>query len=736
MVILSNETKNVKQKMLAMIKKEYVPVKMTALHSNLLRFKATGVPDAQWHMKGRRPIMTFEQFNTQINLKHEKSGRAVTTNDIVDILQQSTNSKTIDEAITSPFFGKPVSSSTKYRYKALSALQPNRKIRTKAQAKTEQRYIAENSIISSLCYSLTVASTHILVGKADTNIARVPIEQLSNGAVKLLELVSLANNKADVRTVLPGLVTSTDDSTVFIFKGKSKHDEGWYLVDNNQQESSQSCYSTDIGGTDHLNGLRVRLTMTINGIGAMAAPFITVTGITEKELPKESCESGVYILQIPGLCTGSSMDPRLNAPGYICFVRSERHELSQKSAEQLNFEWYRSNILLPFINVCREKYYSWEPNSTVPEDLTAVCWCDGANVQLNSIINEEQQEKDSISKIVTCKHSRSRTAVEQACDVSPMFRTLKAVARITTAENKPNHGLKGLVYNALKKLSAQKILQLSSVKESALIDFLACYPTIMIKSLTEDIVVKGFTQNGMLDTKSNMCPDIEEMMNTCKYKKYIRAALTSLKKHFTLLYDEQLRCGHISDRFFDSLNCFKRDQNLLGMEVSNYSDTESWQRAKCLSSIHQRQKRLYKLQLLATAQVTKKEQKQLKYDEIHGKALLCTDQLAANLMRPLERNPNLESLTLLEFSKCNKGFLWSFIYIRMYSDLKSLVDESFVMPINKGKLVDAENGEHNMILCAFNLRGKDVIMPLTVVRPEVEHVAAITEIHEPSIFNV
>ena len=226
MVILSNETKNVKQKMLAMIKKEYVPVKMTALHSNLLRYKATGVPDAQWHMKGRRPIMTFEQFNTQINLKHEKSGRAVTTNDIVDILQQSTNSKTIDEAITSPFFGKPVSSSTKYRYKALSALQPNRKIRTKAQAKTEQRYIAENSIISSLCYSLTVASTHILVGKADTNIARVPIEQLSNGAVKLLELVSLANNKADVRTVLPGLVTSTDDSTVFIFKGKSKHDEG------------------------------------------------------------------------------------------------------------------------------------------------------------------------------------------------------------------------------------------------------------------------------------------------------------------------------------------------------------------------------------------------------------------------------------------------------------------------------------------------------------------------------
>ena len=72
---------------------------------------------------------------------------------------------------------------------------------------------------------------------------------------------------------------------------------------------------------------------------------------------------------------------------------------------------------------------------------------------------------DSISKIVTCKHSRSRTAVEQACDVCPMFRSIKAISRITTAEIKPNHGLKALVHNAIKTLSADKIFQLSSVKK-------------------------------------------------------------------------------------------------------------------------------------------------------------------------------------------------------------------------------------------------------------------------------
>ena len=46
-------------------------------------------------------------------------------------------------------------------------------------------------------------------------------------------------------------------------------------------------------------------------------------------------------MEIPGLCTGSLLDPRYDTPEYVCFVRSERNELTNKTAEQLNFEWYR-----------------------------------------------------------------------------------------------------------------------------------------------------------------------------------------------------------------------------------------------------------------------------------------------------------------------------------------------------------------------------------------------------------
>ena len=149
-----------------------------------------------------------------------------------------------------------------------------------------------------------------------------------------MKFVSIANNNAPIYNVLPGLITSTDDTTVFVFKGAMKELEGWYLIDKNHDQSKQSSYSNDKGGTDNKNGLRVRFTFTINGVGMLAAPFITVTGITEKELPRTTCPSGVYILSIPGLCAGGNTYVRNEAMGYVAFIRSEKGEVSGKTSEQ------------------------------------------------------------------------------------------------------------------------------------------------------------------------------------------------------------------------------------------------------------------------------------------------------------------------------------------------------------------------------------------------------------------
>ena len=124
-----------------------------------------------------------------------------------------------------------------------------------------------------------------------------------------------------------------------------------------KQSGKQSVYSNNIGGPDQLNSLCVRLNVTVNSLGLMAAPFIIVTGISREKLPLYKCLLSVYIICIPGFCAGSSVGPGYIAPGYVAFVRGEKSSNTQTSSKQRNFEWYRTNILLPFIEICCTKYY-------------------------------------------------------------------------------------------------------------------------------------------------------------------------------------------------------------------------------------------------------------------------------------------------------------------------------------------------------------------------------------------
>lgn len=60
--------------------------------------------------------------------------------------------------------------------------------------------------------------------------------------------------------------------------------------------------------------------------------------------------------------------------------------------------------------------YQHDDNSLIPDELSAVCWCDGANTQLVAITNEEKQKEGAANKMYTRNHSAERTSVEQACD--------------------------------------------------------------------------------------------------------------------------------------------------------------------------------------------------------------------------------------------------------------------------------------------------------------------------------
>ena len=74
-------------------------------------------------------------------------------------------------------------------------------------------------------------------------------------------------------------------------------------------------YGKKEGDTDHKNGLRVRLTFMMNATCILAATFLTLTSLKERELPKSTCPSGVLHVPIPRLCIGDAQDLRHDTVG-------------------------------------------------------------------------------------------------------------------------------------------------------------------------------------------------------------------------------------------------------------------------------------------------------------------------------------------------------------------------------------------------------------------------------------
>ena len=129
----------------------------------------------------------------------------------------------------------------------------------------------------------------------------------------------------------------------------------------------------------------------------------------------------------------------------------------------------------------------------IPNNRTTCCWCGGANVWLNDINTEQLQDLDKSNKIITCKNSRDRTAVEQTCDTSPIFRSINTISENVTTDKSPRMGLKCIVHNILKDLKLDKKLTLSATKEGALNEFLYSYPTIISKATLTSAIKSGLS---------------------------------------------------------------------------------------------------------------------------------------------------------------------------------------------------------------------------------------------------
>jgi hypothetical protein len=270
--------------------------------------------------RGRRTFCSTKEFLDGCSKIQEAKHRVITLEDVKEVLTTINQKHCEDNGIWA--FGRSTTPSirTIARYFSFAADEMNVKLTNGVvQAKTNTRYTAENSLMSAMSFLLIQATSGLIIGEPHSKTT--PLETATEGARPLAALVSKANGNVSVYPVQPGMITTTDDTTVFACAGIAQSGATeWKLLDADETYSNRSAYVVDKDGAQNrfFSGQRIRLTQTMAGNGRMAPIFATMTGLSADELPADTCPSGIYFLEVPGLCFGGS-DVRAEGRGTVAF---------------------------------------------------------------------------------------------------------------------------------------------------------------------------------------------------------------------------------------------------------------------------------------------------------------------------------------------------------------------------------------------------------------------------------
>ena len=318
----------------------------------------------------------------------------------------------------------------------------------------------------------------------------------------------------------------------------------------------------------------------------------------------------------------------------------------------------------------RQDLYGWVEGTSIPNKLTAVCWLDGAIVQLSAIFSEIQRLQDEKDKIISNKNSAVCTAVEQPCDLSQCFISLRKLANTTICSNIPSIGLQEKIKRKLAELKESGELSLMSIKESALLDFLSTYPFVVFLSTYPSVVAREcstesiadiFFMNEMIDTKSLSRPAITKILRTCKKKLSVNTYQATIHDKFDQLYHDVSNKGHISDNFLLSI-IIATDANCYDIRCYHTSPCETFQRLKSLSHIYQRELRLLATEIIVSKKKEKMNKVCDKLKKLHKLNDKAVQSLILFLPRPYEKS-EFGGTTMVHLFKINIPELKSFIHV-------------------------------------------------------------------------
>eukprot|EP00957_Ditylum_brightwellii_P201901 15327730-Ditylum_brightwellii.AAC.1 len=111
---------------------------------------------------------------------------------------------------------------------------------------------------------------------------------------------------------------------------------------------------------EYAKGMRVKLTFCFTGAGQTLAPYVTVSGLTERELLCSVCPSGIHVIKIPGLAMERARDPECQKIGYAMLLCKG---VSLESVQLKNHEHYHNKVYRPAINHTRKTMHGCDVES-------------------------------------------------------------------------------------------------------------------------------------------------------------------------------------------------------------------------------------------------------------------------------------------------------------------------------------------------------------------------------------
>jgi len=378
-------------------------------------FEKTGKLPIGEFGRGRTPYAYASDIISIAEHCDSQPGRTFTRSDISDKIQEKHKERLVAAGIQ-PLVQKDMDARTVGRYFVQVADHCNISIAEKAIPKTNTRDAAENSLRAAVATLGIIGSTHLFpVDKLDEDL-RKEMKNLPEDTTMMMDMMSRVFG-CPVYPVRPEYIFSSDETTEYIYEGTKTKTDQFVLTSKKSIAKRATSSLFRVQNDKSMNGMRVKLTFTFSAIGTCMPLVCTVAGLTEREMPNG--DEFIHV-KIPGLCVGGGgVNINNKEFGHLLLMRDT------VGAAEKKFKWYHDEVLIPGIKAQRKHFAGFDSTSgePVPDNLTAVSWCDGDLSQVKAIT--DSADELTANKIIANKQHAARSAVEQPADLANVFNVIK-----------------------------------------------------------------------------------------------------------------------------------------------------------------------------------------------------------------------------------------------------------------------------------------------------------------------